>query len=296
VLRNRRNAILMHGTMSLVRRDVIASTGGWAEWCLTEDSELGLRILARGHQSVYVWKTYGRGLVPFSYRDYKRQRRRWVIGGVQQLRKHFKLFLPQPRGAPRLTIAQKLYYLQGWLPWFRCSVIILSVPVALATGAAAILGLVDPNGPSWLSVGMMLVVAQLLLRQLVICRHHLRLSWRDAIGATIANFSLVWAVGCGWLSGLTARQQVFQRTPKRPPDATYWLEAAHPELIIGTLAVALGLALALTRGLAGWQAIGGQLSYAMLFLPAVWMARQSSMAGAASAPLKPESAAAPDAR
>jgi hypothetical protein len=95
---------------------------------------------------------------------------------------------------------------------------------------------------------------------------------------------------------LTARQQVFQRTPKRPPDATYWLEAAHPELIIGTLAVALGLALALTRGLAGWQAIGGQLSYAMLFLPAVWMARQSSMAGAASAPLKPESAAAPDAR
>jgi glycosyltransferase involved in cell wall biosynthesis len=294
VLRNQRNAILMHGTMSLVRREVIECTGGWAEWCLTEDSELGLRILAHGFQSVYVWKTYGRGLVPFTYRDYKRQRRRWVIGGAQQLRKHFRLFLPRPRGAPRLTMAQKLYYLQGWLPWFRCSVVVLSVPVALATSVAAILGYIDPNGPAWLSIGMMLVVVQLLLRQMVICRHHLRLSWRDAIGATIANFSLVWAAGGGWLSGSTGAQQVFQRTPKRPPEATYWLEAARPELIIGTLSVALGFALALTCGLAGWKAVGGELSYAMLFLPAIWMARQSSMACAPGARRKPGSVAEPD--
>src|SRR5579863_2254482 len=94
VLRNRRNAILMHGTMSLVRKDALTVAGGWAEWCLTEDSELGLRILAEGYRGLYVPKTYGRGLVPFSDRDYKRQRRRWVIGGAQQLRRHFRLFWP----------------------------------------------------------------------------------------------------------------------------------------------------------------------------------------------------------
>jgi cellulose synthase/poly-beta-1,6-N-acetylglucosamine synthase-like glycosyltransferase len=295
VLRNRRNAILMHGTMSLVRREVIERSGGWAEWCLTEDSELGLRILAHGYQSVYVSKTYGRGLVPFTYRDYKRQRRRWVIGGVQQLRHHFRLFLPSAGSAPRLTIGQKLHYLQGWLPWFRCSVVVLSVPFALAAALAAILGLAEPPGPSWLNIGMMLVVAQLLLRQLVVYRHHLRLSWRDALGATIANFSLVWAVGCGWLSGWTATRQIFQRTPKRPPEAASWLEAARAELIIGTLALAFAVALGLTRGLADWQAVGGQLSYAILFLPAIWMARQSATACAPESSRKSERAAEPGA-
>lgn len=279
VLRNRRNAILMHGTMSLVRRDAVERAGGWAEWCLTEDSELGLRLHALGYSSIYVSKTYGRGLVPFTYRDYKRQRRRWVIGGVQQLKRHFTLLLPRRRSATGLTIVQKLYYLQGWLPWFRCSVVVLSMPVALAIGVAALFGLVHPDAVSWLGLGMTLIVAQLLVRQVVIYRHHLCLSWRDTIGATIANFSLVWAVGCGWLSGLTTAEQVFQRTPKRPPEPTYWLEAARAELIIGTLALALGLALAATYGLAAWQAVSGLLSYAMLFLPAAWMARQSSMAG-----------------
>jgi cellulose synthase/poly-beta-1,6-N-acetylglucosamine synthase-like glycosyltransferase len=279
VLRNQRNAILMHGTMSVVRRRAVERVGGWAEWCLTEDSELGLRILALGYQSAYIWKTYGRGLVPFSFADYKRQRRRWVIGGVQQLKRHFKLFLPRPRDAPRLTNIQKLYFLQGWLPWGRCSVVVVSIPVALATGAVALFGVLGAYAGSLLGIGMMLVVAQLLLRQIMIYRHHLALPWRDAAGATIANFSLVWAVGCGWLSGLTAMQQVFQRTPKRPPAPTNWLRAARAEIVIGMLALVLGGALVITRGLRHWDIEFGLFSYAMLFLPAAWMARLSSRAG-----------------
>lgn len=277
VLRNRRNAILMHGTMSLVRREALERVGGWAEWCLTEDSELGLRILALGYQSIYVWKTYGRGLVPFTFRDYKRQRRRWVIGGAQQLKHHFELFSLRSRHASRLTNIQKLYFLQGWLPWFRCSIVVLSLPVALATAAAEVFGVAGPNAISWLGIGMTLVVAQLLLRQIVIYRHHLALSWRDTAGATIANFSLVWAVGCGWLSGLTAMQQVFQRTPKRPPARSGWLQEARAEIVIGALALVLGIALALARGLAQWQTACGLLSYATLFLPAAWMAQRSTL-------------------
>ncbi|MGB6534811.1 MAG: glycosyltransferase family 2 protein [Xanthobacteraceae bacterium] len=278
VLRNQRNAILMHGTMSVVRREALERVGGWAQWCLTEDSELGLRILALGYQSIYVWKTYGRGLVPFTFGDYKRQRRRWVIGGVQQLKRHFRLFLPQPRNGPHLTNIQKLYFLQGWLPWARCSVIIVSIPLALATGAAALFGGLGEHAWSLLGIGMTLVLAQLLLRQLVIYRHHLALSWRDTAGATIANFSLVWAVGCGWLSGLTAMQQVFQRTPKRPQARTNWLRAARAEIVIGMLALAVGVALMVTRGLQPWEIECGLFSYAMLLLPAAWMARQSARA------------------
>ena len=44
ITRNERNAIIQHGTMTLVRRRVLRGVGGWAEWCITEDTELGLRM------------------------------------------------------------------------------------------------------------------------------------------------------------------------------------------------------------------------------------------------------------
>ncbi|MCK1744304.1 glycosyltransferase [Bradyrhizobium sp. 139] len=92
-LRHTRNAILLHGTMCLVSRHALERVGGWAEWCLTEDSELGLRLLARGYTGLYVPRTMGGGLLPLSYRSYRRQRRRCAIGGVQTLRRHWRILL-----------------------------------------------------------------------------------------------------------------------------------------------------------------------------------------------------------
>lgn len=40
-LRRRRNAILMHGTMVMIRKAALLRVGGWSEWCLTEDSDWG---------------------------------------------------------------------------------------------------------------------------------------------------------------------------------------------------------------------------------------------------------------
>src|SRR4029450_6605460 len=48
VPRNERNAIIQHGTMTLVRRTALDDAGGWAEWCITEDAELGLRLFEHG--------------------------------------------------------------------------------------------------------------------------------------------------------------------------------------------------------------------------------------------------------
>lgn len=50
------------GTMSLIRRAALEAAGGWAEWCLTEDSELSIRIHALGYRSVYLNEPLGRGL------------------------------------------------------------------------------------------------------------------------------------------------------------------------------------------------------------------------------------------
>ena len=43
--RNERNAIIQHGTMTMVRKSALEEVGGWSEWCITEDAELGLQDL-----------------------------------------------------------------------------------------------------------------------------------------------------------------------------------------------------------------------------------------------------------
>lgn len=42
-LRNEYDAIIQHGAMTLVRRSCMEEMGGWATWCITEDTGLGLR-------------------------------------------------------------------------------------------------------------------------------------------------------------------------------------------------------------------------------------------------------------
>ena len=47
--RNERNALIQHGTMTLVRRLALEEVGGWSEWCICEDTELGLRPVSYTH-------------------------------------------------------------------------------------------------------------------------------------------------------------------------------------------------------------------------------------------------------
>ena len=88
ITRNERNAIIQHGTMTLVRREAADERGGWAEWCITEDAELGLRIFERATRRRTLPHSYGRGLMPDTFLDFKKQRFRWAYGAMQILRRH----------------------------------------------------------------------------------------------------------------------------------------------------------------------------------------------------------------
>ena len=57
--------------MTLIRRSALEEVGGWAEWCITEDAELGLRLFEAGHRAVYTDKSYGKGLMPDSFVAYQ---------------------------------------------------------------------------------------------------------------------------------------------------------------------------------------------------------------------------------
>jgi len=272
-LRNRQNAILLHGTMSIVRKDAVIRAGGWAEWCLTEDSELGLRLLSDGACASYVAKTYGRGLVPFTFRDYKRQRRRWVIGGVQQLRYHAATFIFWRSRVGGMSATQKIHYLRWWLHWSRDGIVVASVPMSLAASIAA-LGGVPELGKVFapLAIGLLCVLSYLILRAIIVYRFYLSVSWRDALGAMLANCSLTWTVGCAWLAGFASKTHVFNRTPKRPHGEPGWVYAAQAEAAVGMASLFGALLICARFGTAGLWAIVALCTYSAFFLPAMWMA------------------------
>jgi cellulose synthase/poly-beta-1,6-N-acetylglucosamine synthase-like glycosyltransferase len=92
--RNEHNAIIFAGTMGLIRKSVLQEIGGWDEWCITEDAEASLRILKLGYKSIFINRTYGFGLMPFTFEGLKKQRFRWCFGGIQILRKHWENLMP----------------------------------------------------------------------------------------------------------------------------------------------------------------------------------------------------------
>ena len=104
VQRNEANAIIVHGTMCLIRRAALASAGGWSSDTIVEDSDLGLLVLEHGWQIHYTNRRYGHRLLPDTFDAFKKQRHRWAYGGFQILRKHWRHLLP---GAPGLTREQK---------------------------------------------------------------------------------------------------------------------------------------------------------------------------------------------
>ena len=83
VQRNEVNAIIVHGTMCLIRRAAIEQAGGWSSDTIVEDSDIGLALLERGWLAHYTNRRYGYGLLPDTFEAYKRQRQRWAFGGIQ---------------------------------------------------------------------------------------------------------------------------------------------------------------------------------------------------------------------
>jgi glycosyltransferase involved in cell wall biosynthesis len=114
VQRNEFNAIIVHGTMCLIRRAALDAAGGWSSDTIVEDADLGLTLLEGGWIAHYTNRRYGYGLLPDTFEAYKRQRHRWAYGGFQLLRKHWRQLLPQADG---FTREQKREYGIGWLNW-----------------------------------------------------------------------------------------------------------------------------------------------------------------------------------
>ncbi len=239
--RNERNSIIFGGTMGLIRRPVLEEVGGWDEWCITEDAEVSLRILAAGYQGVYVHRSYGEGIMPLTFDALKRQRFRWCFGGVQILRKHWRKLLPGPRRADNLlTPAQRIDYLIGGVQWFIDLVALGFTVVLIGATITVLVGqplTFRPFGGPVIALPIALAVSG-AIRAVWALRTLSGISVRRAALA-FANFlALSWTVGMACAKGLVRRDGVFLRTPKWRGDGGL-REALRATRTVTGLAVAL---------------------------------------------------------
>jgi cellulose synthase/poly-beta-1,6-N-acetylglucosamine synthase-like glycosyltransferase len=231
-LRNEYDAIIQHGTMTLVRRDRMEEMGGWATWCITEDTELGLRLMQKGYGAMYSRERFGHGLTPDHFSGYKKQRFRWAYGAMQILKMHLGTMLSN---RTKLTFWQKYHFISGWMPWFADALNLIFTWLGLLWVLAVLippLFLLKPVGlpPAEFILPTIGIFVFKLAYSFGLYANRVRCTFRQSVGASLAGLALTYTVGRAVIYGLATSRLPFMRTPKMDERAT------------------LGMALGMARG------------------------------------------------
>ena len=255
VNRNERNAIIQHGTMSLVRRTALEQGGDWSEWTITEDAELGLRLFRAGWEAVYSPRSFGKGVMPDDFAAFRKQRFRWAYGAMQIVRGHLGALL-NPFNK-ELTNGQRWHFVTGWLPWVGDALGLAFLVMGLFWSIGLVVAPMRFEFPIVLfmvpSIGLFFFkIAQIfaLYGAKVPC------GWRDRAGAAIAGLALSHSIGKAVWKGLFIRSAPFLRTPKmeNAPALVQGLVMAREELVLLSLTWIAMVAVGWAHHLATWEA------------------------------------------
>jgi len=77
------------GTTNFIRKEIIEEMGGWDEWNLTEDFELGLRLYFQD-KKVAIIPSITQEESPLGWQCWLKQRTRWQRGKIQTLKKFIR--------------------------------------------------------------------------------------------------------------------------------------------------------------------------------------------------------------
>jgi cellulose synthase/poly-beta-1,6-N-acetylglucosamine synthase-like glycosyltransferase len=212
VERNEYNAIIQHGTMTIVRKDALGEVGGWSAWCITEDTELGLKLFEAGYSAAYIPESMGRGLMPDTLEAFMSQRYRWVYGAMQILKRHSSsIFF----GRTKLSWAQRYQFLCGWLPWISDGLGMVVTFMALVWTLMMTVAPVyfDVPMPALSAAALALFFAK-TLKTLLLYPQKVRSGVLGAVEASVAGLSLTHTVGKAAIGGLFTSSKPFLRTPK----------------------------------------------------------------------------------
>ncbi|GEC15252.1 glycosyltransferase [Nitrobacter winogradskyi] len=211
VQRNETNAIIVHGTMCLIRRAAMDMAGGWAGDTICEDTDLGLAIAQHGWVTHYTNTRYGYGLLPDTYEAFKKQRHRWAYGGFQIVKKHWRRFLP---GASRLSPDQKREFTLGWLNWLGAESlgVVVAILNLIWVPIVAFADIAIPDKILTLPIIAAFVVS--LLHFLALYRLRVPIRTAQMLGAMVAAMSVQWTVSRAVAQGLITEHLAFARTSK----------------------------------------------------------------------------------
>jgi exo-beta-1,3-glucanase (GH17 family)/cellulose synthase/poly-beta-1,6-N-acetylglucosamine synthase-like glycosyltransferase len=255
VNRNERNAIIQHGTMSLVRRSALEQGGDWSEWTITEDAELGLRLFRAGWEAVYSPRSFGKGVMPDDFAAFRKQRFRWAYGAMQIVRGHLGALL-NPFNK-ELTLGQRWHFVTGWLPWVGDALGLAFLVMGLLWSVGLVVSPMRFEFPIVLfmvpSIGLFFFK---LIQIFALYGAKVPCGWRDRAGAAIAGLALSHTIGKAVWKGLFIRSAPFLRTPKMEdaPALLQGLVMAREELVLLCLSWTAMVAVGWVHHLATWEA------------------------------------------
>ena len=249
VERNEHNAIIQHGTMTIVRKDALEEVNGWSEWCITEDTELGLKLFEAGYSAAYIPQSMGSGLIPDTLAAYMSQRYRWVYGAMQIMKRHAgAIFM----GKTKLSWAQRYQFLTGWLPWISDGLGLLVTLIGLIWTALIFFvpRYFDVPMPALSAAALALFFAKTLKTMLLYPQKVGSGVWGAAM-ASISGLSLTHTVAKAVLTGLCTSGKPFLRTPKYEDQAllSQALRVVWQETVLLSLCILAIISVAFGRGL-----------------------------------------------
>jgi exo-beta-1,3-glucanase (GH17 family)/cellulose synthase/poly-beta-1,6-N-acetylglucosamine synthase-like glycosyltransferase len=232
VQRNETNAIIVHGTMCLVRRAAMDMAGGWSSDTICEDTDLGLAIIEQGWLTHYTNRRYGHGLLPDTYEAFKKQRHRWAYGGFQIVKKHWRRFLP---GASRLSPDQRREFTLGWLNWLGAESlgVLVAILNLIWVPIVAFADIAIPDKILTLPITAAFVVS--LVHFVALYRLRVPVKLGQMLGAMVAAMSVQWTVSRAVANGLITEHLAFARTSKGGLSLVSVEFQAFWEAVIGVL-------------------------------------------------------------
>ncbi len=269
--RNEQSAIIFCGTMGLLRRGALEGIGGFAEDQICEDAEVSVRLAAAGWDSLYVDRSFGKGLMPAVFDAYKKQFHRWSFGNVRILRSRAGLILR----SRRMTRRQKFDFLVSNLHWFDglfvagIAAVLLYLGLGPAFGSDAVTH--HQRELALLAfVPLFLVVDGVLRLRLVLGR-----AGRTSLGQTLLVQGMWFAIkttnllaACKCMLGF---RSPFVRTSKDPGRRLGRFRSLLRALRLTKLESLVGLVLLGTAGYNVWLIPTLGLSLGAVLLPA-WLA------------------------
>ena len=245
VQRNEVNAIIVHGTMCLMRRSAMDMAGGWSSDTICEDTDLGLAMQEQGWLTHYTNTRYGEGLLPDTYEAFRKQRNRWAYGGFQIVKKHWRRFLP---GASRLTPDQRREFGLGWLNWLGAESlgVVVAILNLIWVPIVAFADIAIPDKILTLPIIASFVVS--LTHFIALYRLRVKVKAGQMLGAMIAAMSVQWTVSRAVAQGLITDHMPFARTSKGGLSRMSIEFQAFWEAVIGVLLLAGATVLVVTNG------------------------------------------------